>query len=274
MALHIPLERRLCLRRRPYAQCNSNGVMTQSFEGKLCSAKNNVTLNVLLSKHMVKNELLEIDIGKFAQDLQPAYLNEMRGNLWRAFMSIDCTDIQQVTGFMKQYKIILGPITKASEGYQLTIRLKPLITYQNLIKKMAEDLEKTKTLSQDDIDTVNEILDQRTSVRYTQDEYQIEKQKKGKKLEKVKMLQRTIATKVGIASIFESFMANAMWYVTAERGESIFHAMEKCIICNQIFLPNRNNQVLCSKKSCLQVYTNRLKRLGRKGVKLSKNSWS
>lgn len=223
---------------------------------------------------MPKNELLEIDISKFAQGLQPAYLNEMRGNLWRAFMSIDCTEIQQVTDFMKQYKITLGPITKVGKGYQLTIRLKPLVAYQNLIKKMAEDLERTKALRQDDIDIVNKILAQRTSVHYTQDEYQIEKQREDKKLEKVKILQRTIATKVGIASIFESFMANAMWYVTAEKGRSIYHGMDKCIICNQIFLPNRNNQVLCSQKSCLQVYTNRLKRLGRKGVKLSKNSWS
>lgn len=227
--------------------------MTQSFEGKLCSAKNNVTLNVLLSKHMPKKEIIEVKLDKFDQDASLVYLTEMRGNLWRAFISLDLTDKLQVVQFLDHYKTMFGPISDKTTESVFASEIKPYIRCQDLIRKMAYDLSKTKTVSERDLAIVNMTLREQSYVCY---QLKLYKLKKGK----VEIIQRSIGTLLGIPQILESFMANAMWYST-DQAEGVYYGMKKCPHCRQYYLPIKKNQKICSKQACRQLYKNIFQKL-------------
>lgn len=238
--------------------------MTQSFEGKLCSAKNNVTLNVVLSKHMPKKGILEVNSGKFDLDASLVYLTEMRGNLWRAFISLDLTDKGQVVQFLDHYQTMFGPISDKMTESAFAHEIKPYIRYQALVRKMAEDLDKTKTISKSDLTIVNMTLREQSYVHYQPKSYTL---KNGK----VEMIQRFIGTSLGIPQILESFMANAVWYTT-DQAEGVYYGMKKCPHCRQYFLPIKKNQKICSKQACRQLYKNIFQKLQYKQKKsLSKN---
>lgn len=203
--------------------------------------------------------MLEVDKDKFFKGLHPAYLNEMKGDLWKAFVSVDFDNPEQIMQFMNRYKITLVGFDPLTDE-ELLEQVEPYKKDQELLKDMAKTLVRDKTISQKNLNAVNSILKDNSYVQYDFKTYDVKGNKK-------KILQKKITTIVGPASIAESFMANAVWYLTAEEGEDIFFGMNKCNECREYFFPTKSNQSVCFLKSCRQSYTNKIRRLKRKGIK-------